>query len=280
MKVLITGSNGMLGCDLKKVMEKQHDLILATRDDFDITNIDETIKFIEKSNPDIVIHAAAYTDVDGCESNIDLAYKVNSLGARNIAVSCNKIDASLVYISTDYVFDGTKGEGYIETDKTNPQSIYGKSKLAGENLIKETCKKHYIVRTSWLFGENGNNFVKTMLNLAKTKKELTVVNDQFGSPTYTLDLAKAINKLIKKPTYGTFHVTNSEYCSWYEFSKEIFKIANIDIKVEPTTTEAFNRPAPRPKYSVMRNYMLELEGYEKLRSYKEAVKEYIELLDI
>lgn len=279
LKILITGANGMLGCDLQKALSKDHELILGTIDKFDITDIDATIDFMKVSKPDVVIHAAAYTDVDGCESNVDHAYRVNALGARNVAVGCQYIDAAMVYISTDYVFDGEKGSSYTEFDATNPLSIYGKSKLEGENYVRKICNKHYIVRTSWLFGKNGKNFITTMLNLAETRDEISVVDDQMGSPTYTLDLAKAISQLIAKPTYGTFHITNSDYCSWYQFAKEIFETAGVKkIKVNRISTEELNRPAPRPKYSVLDNYCWRLEGYNKLRSYKEALKEYISTL--
>jgi len=289
LKILITGANGMLGHDLKKVLCTDNYLVLGTRDVFDITDIDNTIKFIAENRPDAVIHAAAYTDVDGCESNIEQAYKVNGLGARNVAVACQNVNAAMVYISTDYVFDGNKGSSYTEYDKANPMNIYGKSKLAGENYVKEICTRHYIVRTSWLFGLNGKNFVTTMLNLAKTKNEISVVDDQFGSPTYTFDLAQAIAKLIQRPTYGTFHITNSEFCTWNQFAKEIFEYwqqisycdNNSEEKhtlVKPITTEELNRPASRPKYSVLENYNWQLEGYEKLRSYKDALKDYLHLL--
>ncbi|KGG79735.1 spore coat protein [Caloranaerobacter azorensis H53214] len=276
MKILITGADGMLGSDLQKVLKKDHELILGTIDIFDITDIDTTINFIKINKPDLVIHAAAYTDVDGCESNIDQAYRVNALGARNIAVGCNYTDAAMVYISTDYVFDGQKGNSYTEFDATNPLSVYGKSKLEGENFVKRICDRHYIVRTSWLFGKNGKNFITTMLKLAEIRDEISVVDDQVGSPTYTLDLAKAISQLIAKPTYGTFHITNSDYCSWYQFAKEIFEIAGKSkIRVNRISTEELNRPAPRPKYSVLNNYCWHLQGYDKIRSYKEALREYI-----
>ncbi|KXG76279.1 dTDP-4-dehydrorhamnose reductase [Thermotalea metallivorans] len=278
MKILVTGASGMLGHDLVKVLCKEHEVVKASSYDFDITDIDKTVLWVKNLKPQIVIHAAAYTEVDGCESNVDIAYKVNALGARNVAVACNEIGASMVYISSDYVFDGLKGQAYKEFDNTNPLSIYGKSKLAGENYVREVLDRFYIVRTSWLYGLNGKNFVTTMINLSKTKRELNVVNDQIGSPTYTFDLAKAIEKLIEKQTYGVFHITNSDYCSWYDYAKEIFDITHINIKVNPITTEELNRPAPRPKYSVLENYCWKLEGYTPLRSYKEALREYICLL--
>ncbi|WZL73635.1 dTDP-4-dehydrorhamnose reductase [Clostridiaceae bacterium 35-E11] len=278
MKILITGATGMLGNDLLKALSLEHEVIGTSSKDMDITDIDKTVAMMKEIKPNVVINSAAYTDVDGCEANVDIAYKVNALGARNLAMACNEVDASMVYISTDYVFDGTKQQAYNEFDHTNPMSIYGKSKLAGENYVRDILNKFYIVRTSWLYGMNGKNFVTTMMNLSKTMTALNVVNDQIGSPTYTPDLAKAIGKLIQRPTYGIFNITNSEHCSWYDYAKEIFKLAHINMTVNPTTTEAFNRPAPRPKYSVLENYCWKLEGYEPLRSYKEALKEYISLL--
>lgn len=276
MKVLITGCKGMLGTDLMKVFGNTHEIIGVDVQDFDITDPVITQSSIKNIRPDVIVHPAAYTDVDGCEANIETAFKVNALGARNIAAASNEIGASMVYISTDYVYDGEKSSPYFEYDSTNPQSIYGKSKLEGENFVKALCKKHYIARTSWLYGRNGKNFVKTMINLSKERKELSIVNDQVGSPTYTIDLASSLLELISKPAYGTYHITNSDYCSWYEFTKNIFEIANITgIEIKPITTKQLNRPAPRPKNSVLEKFYLKLNGYSLLRSYKTAVGEYI-----
>jgi dTDP-4-dehydrorhamnose reductase len=224
------------------------------------------------------VNAAAFTNVNECESKFDLAYKVNVLGTRNVAAACREADSALVYISTDYVFDGTKGSSYYEYDQTNPLSAYGKTKYLGEVYTRDILDKFYIVRTAWLYGYHGPNFVTTMLNLAKTNDTISVVNDQVGSPTYTVDLANAIAQLIKKPAYGIYHVTNSEYCSWYEYAREIFDIAGIDIEVKPVTTEEFPTPALRPEYSVLENYNWKMEGFPEIRSYKEALREYMDLL--
>ena len=169
----------------------------------------------------------------------------------------------MVYICTDYVFDGNKGNSYYEYDQTNPLSVYGKTKHTGEVYIRDILNEFYIVRTSWLYGFHGPNFITTMLNLAKTNDSISVVNDQIGSPTYTMDLANAIAQLIKRPTYGIFHITNSDHCSWYDYAKEIFKQANVDVDLKPVTTEEFPRPAPRPKYSVLENYNWKMEGYPR-----------------
>ncbi len=278
MRILIIGSEGMLGHDLVDILSKENEVSTTTIDTLDITDVDKTIRTVKEVNPDVLVHAAAYTDVDGSESNPDIAYKVNALGTRNVAVACQKTDSAMVYICTDYVFDGTKGSSYYEYDQTNPLSVYGKTKLAGEVYIRDILNKFYITRTSWLYGFHGPNFVTTMLNLAKTTEIISVVNDQIGSPTYTVDLATAISELIKKPAYGIYHITNSEHCSWHEFAQEIFDNAGVNIDLKPVTTEEFPRPAPRPKYSVLENYNWKMEGYPKQRTYKQALKEYMELI--
>jgi len=278
MKVLIIGSEGMLGHDLVDILSKENEISTTTIDTLDITDIEKTIKTVKNINPDVVVHAAAFTDVDGSESNEDLAYKVNVIGTRNVAVACRKTDAALVYICTDYVFDGTKGISYRESDQTNPLSVYGKTKYLGEVCVKEILSKFYVVRTSWLYGYHGPNFITTMLNLAEKMDSISVVADQVGSPTYTVDLSKAIAELIKNPIYGTYHITNSDHCSWYEYVQEIFKIAGMNIKVNPVTTEEFGSAAPRPKYSVLENYNWKMEGFPKIRSYKDALRDYMRLL--
>lgn len=278
MKVLIIGSEGMLGQDLVDILSRENEISTTTIDTLDITDIEKTIFTVKNINPDVVVHAAAFTDVDGSESNPDLAYKVNAIGTRNVAVACHESDSALVYICTDYVFDGTKGSSYQEYDQTNPLSVYGKTKHTGEIYIRDILNKFYIVRTAWLYGYNGPNFVTTMLNLAKKMDSISVVSDQIGSPTYTVDLSKAIAELIKKPAYGIYHITNSDHCSWYEYAQEIFKNADIEINVSPVTTEEFGSPAPRPKYSVLENYNWNMEGFPKIRSYKDALAEYISSL--
>lgn len=278
MKVMIIGSEGMLGHDLVETLKPHHEVETTTINTLDITRLDKTRETIKEINPEVVIHAAAYTDVDGSESKEDLAYEVNALGSRNVAVGCLEADASLVYISTDYVFDGRKGTSYQEYDKTNPLSVYGKSKLQGETFIRDILSKFYIVRTSWLYGEHGPNFPATMLKLAQENDTIQVVDDQFGSPTFTKDLAHGLKLLIEKPAYGIYHLTNSDYCSWYEYAQEIFKIKEVEVEVKPVPTTEFPRPAPRPEYSVLDNYHWKMEGFTPLRSYKDALKEYLSLL--
>lgn len=295
MRILITGACGMLGRDLVEVLSEGQELYLLDVETFspslssqfstltlDITDSAKTYTEVTRINPDIVIHSAAYTDVDGCETNRDLAFKVNALGTRNIALACQRFDTELLYISTDFVFNGEKGEPYLEFDRPDPQSIYAKSKYWGELYIKSLLNRFYIVRSSWLFGKNGKNFVTTILNLAKQKKEIEVVNDQIGSPTYTKDLARAITQLIgterkdsstKASLYGIWHITNSGQCSWYEFATEILQ--DSDVRVKPITSEELNRPARRPKFSVLENGVWKLQGWKSLRHWKEALKDYL-----
>ena len=275
---MIIGSEGMLGNDLVDILSAEHTVCTTTIDTLDITDIEKTVKTVKNNNPDVLIHAAAFTDVDASESNPDLAYKVNALGTRNVAVACKEADCAMVYICTDYVFDGTNVTPYYEYDQTRPLGVYGKTKHTGEVYIRDILNKFYIVRTSWLYGYHGPNFVTTMLNLAKTTDSISVVNDQIGSPTYTVDLAKAIAILIKRPSYGIYHITNSEHCSWYDFAKEIFRQADVVVDLKPVTTEEFPRPAPRPKFSVLENYNWKMEGYPKIRGYKEALTDYFKLL--
>ena len=278
MKILITGSNGMLGNDLIEVLKDNHELILTTSKSLDITDKNHVIDFICENKPDIVINSAAYTNVDGCEENQETACMINGEGVKNLALGCSKINCPLVHISTDYVFKGESTVPWIEDDETGPISIYGKSKLKGEEAILEILDKFFIIRTAWLYGINGGNFPKTMLELAKNHSEITVVYDEVGTPTYTLDLAEAISQLIETDYYGIYHITNSGSCSWCEFAKYIFEVAEKDVKVIPVTASEFARPAPRPHYSVLENKKWVDNGFKPLRNYKEAVKEYIELI--
>lgn len=278
MKILITGSNGMLGHDLIEVLKDDHELILTTSKTLDITDRDRVIGFIVENSPDIVINSAAYTNVDGCEENQELAYAVNGDGVKNLALACSEVDCPLVHISTDYVFKGDNTRPWIEDDEIGPISVYGKSKLKGEEAILEILDKFFIVRTAWLYGINGGNFPKTMMELAKNHSEITVVYDEVGTPTYTPDLAEAISQLIETDYYGIYHITNSGYCSWCEFARYIFEVAEKDVKVIPVTASEFARPAPRPHYSVLENKNWVDSGFKPLRDYKDAAKEYIELI--
>lgn len=278
MKILITGSNGMLGHDLIEALKDNHELVLTTSRTLDITDKEQVFDFISQNKPDIVINSAAYTDVDGCEQNQDLAYSVNGEGVKNLAFACREADSALLHISTDYIFNGENTRPWVEDDEIGPISVYGKSKLKGEQAILEILDKFFIVRTAWLYGVNGRNFPKTMLELAENHSQITVVYDEVGTPTYTPDLAKAISQLIETEHYGIYHITNSGSCSWCEFARYIFEVAGKDVEVIPVTAAEFARPAPRPHYSVLENRNWIEKGFEPLRSYKEAIKEYIELI--
>jgi dTDP-4-dehydrorhamnose reductase len=274
LKILVTGANGQLGTDIIKHFNKD-EVYGYDVDVLDITDIKQVVDLVKQIKPELIINCAAYTNVDGCEQNEELAYKVNAIGARNLAVAALETNSKLLHISTDFVFDGCTNKPYLEFDTPNPLSIYGKSKFAGEELIRQICPRHYILRTAWLYGKNGNNFVKTMLKLGQEKKTLTVVDDQIGSPTFTEDLIGAISEVIKTDAYGTYHATNNGFCSWNEFAKKIFEYAGMqEIEVLPISTEELGRPAKRPQYSVLRNFMLEAQYNYKMRNWEEALKEY------
>lgn len=280
MKILITGANGQLGRELQKQYKgKDVEIIPTDVQELDITNVEMVYKFINEKRPDVIINCAAHTQVDKCEEQLDLAYKINTIGPKNLASAAFSIGAEIVQISTDYVFSGDGNTELTEFDTPDPQTVYGTTKLHGENFVKTLNPKHYILRTAWLYGD-GNNFVKTMIKLSENHKELKVVNDQVGTPTSTVDLAKVVIKLIDEKNYGLFHCTCKGVCSWYDFAKEIFRLKNIDIDVIPCTTEEFPRPAKRPKYSVLRNYMLEITTGDITKEWQESLKEYIENLDM
>jgi len=276
MKILITGANGQLGRELSKQYSEKKgiDLILTGKSDLDISNINQVYSFVNENKPDIIINCAALTAVDMCESQIEMAYKINTIGPKNLAIAANQIGAEIVQVSTDYVFGGDVNKLLTEFDCVNPQTVYGKTKLEGEILVKNNNPKHYIVRTAWLYGD-GNNFVKTMLNLSKTNKSLKVVNDQRGTPTSTVDLARVIIRLVDDKNYGLFHCTCKGECTWYDFTKEIFRLKGIETEVFPCSTDEFPRPAKRPEYSVLRNYMLELTTGDITRTWQQAIKEYL-----
>ncbi len=263
----------MLGFDIKKVFSDV-ELTAFTLGDFDITDQEKSISIIKEANPDYLIHAAAYTDVDGSELSPDKAYLINGLGTRNITMACEEVGCPIIYISSDYVFDGTKKEPYNEWDMPAPVNAYGLSKLLGERFVSSLTNRFYIVRTSWLYGRNGKNFVGTIERLLSEKKEIEVVDDQVGSPTFTYDLAVKLRELIGKG-YGIYHITNSSHCSWHEFASEIARLKKSGAEVKPVTSGKFIRPAERPAYSVLENTMLRLEGIRPPRHWKEALGEYL-----
>lgn len=275
MKILITGSKGMLASAIKEEL-KNEELICTDVEELDITNSEQVNEFVKKTKPEYIINCAAYTAVDKAEENKELAYKINAIGPKNLAIAANENDAIIMHVSTDYVFGGDKPveEDYKEDDEKNPQAVYGTTKLEGEKLIEENCSRYYIFRTAWLYGE-GRNFVRTMLELSKTKDEIKVVNDQHGSPTYAVDLANIIHQVIdKKIKFGAYNSTNIGYTTWYDFTKKIFEIKNIKCKVTPVTSEEFKSPAKRPKNSKMSKDKL-LENGIKIPTYEDALKRYL-----
>lgn len=277
MKILITGANGMLAKAVRNEL-KEEELILTDVADLDITDVDAVRKFVNEVQPEYIINCAAYTAVDKAEEQIELARKVNALGPKNLAIVANEEDATLIHISTDYVFGGEKPveEDYTEMEEKHPDTVYGITKLEGEQAIIDSTFKYYIFRTAWLYGE-GNNFVRTMLNLGKEKEELNVVADQHGSPTYAVDLASIIHQAIQKGIpYGIYHTTNIGYTTWYDFTKKIFETAGIDCKVNPVTSEEFVRPAKRPKNSKLSKEKLLNAGIE-VPTYEDALERYLKL---
>lgn len=276
MRILVTGAKGMLGTDLVNTLSREHQVIGVDVDSFDITDARQTHDEIFKINPDIVIHSAAYTDVDGCEANVELAYRVNAIGTQNIALACRASDATMLYLSTDFIFDGVKASPYLEWDHPNPLSVYGSSKYVGEYFVSHLLYKYYIVRIAWLYGIYGKNFVKTILRLAEERDRLQVVDDQIGSPTYTVDVAEGISMLIKTGSYGIYHMVGKGQTSWFGFAKEILRLSDKDdVIIEPISTEQLDRPAKRPAYSVLRNFALELTIGDTMRPWESALEEYI-----
>jgi dTDP-4-dehydrorhamnose reductase len=267
----------MLGADLMEVFSPGNEVVGLDLPQIDITDPEQCLATVGKFQPDVILNAAAYTRVDDCETNPDKAFSVNGDGPGNLARAADKRNALLVHYSTDYVFDGQKEEPYLEEDSPNPQSVYGKSKLLGEDFVRRICRSHLILRTSWLFGRNGANFIRTIVGVAQKGAPLRVVNDQRGSPTYSRDLAAHTLKMIQARCRATYHVTNSGFCTWFELASHVVAWAGIqDLSIQPVTTAEFQRPAPRPANSVLANTHLERDGLPAMRSWKAAAKEYFE----
>lgn len=278
-KVLITGCNGQLGRALNELLaDKRIDIVNTDVDTLDICNLKQVLTLAQKEQPDTIINCAAHTAVDKCETDVENAERINALGPKNLAIAANKIGAQLVQVSTDYVFDGSSGKPYTETDTPCPQSVYGSTKLAGEKAVMENMAEYYIVRTAWLYGD-GNNFVKTMLRLAKERDTITVVNDQFGSPTSALELGRMILHIVDSRQFGIYHATCEGVTSWYEFAKTIFELAKVNINLVPVTTEEYTAAvAKRPAYSVLENARLNSQGTYRMKQWEDALKEYMEKL--
>ena len=281
MKVLVTGVKGQLGFDVVKELEKRGHVAIGTDvDNMDITNAETVHKVITDAAPDAVIHCAAYTAVDAAEDNTDLCRRINADGTRNIAEVCKELDCKMIYISTDYVFDGEGTHFWQPDDARNPLNVYGQTKYEGELAVETILEKYYIVRIAWVFGVNGKNFIKTMLNLGKTRDHLTVVNDQIGSPTYTYDLAKLLVDMVETDKYGRYHATNEGLCSWYDFACEIFKQAGYNhVTVSPVSASEYPAKAKRPSNSRMCKDKLTENGFEKLPTWQEALSRYLKEIE-
>lgn len=283
-KIMITGCNGQLGRALNILYsgDNAYECVNTDVGELDITDIDTVNQFVGEVKPYAIINCAAHTNVNGCETDVDNAYRINAIGPRNLSIASAKYGAKLMHISTDYVFDGSATTPYTEFDTPNPKAVYGKTKLAGENFVKEFAKEYFIIRTAWLYGD-GKNFVRTMLGLAHNHDKVTVVGDQFGSPTSAKELAKAVAYLLPTDNYGLFHGTCEGITNWADFTKEIFRLAGKQTIVETVTTQQYDQSvkgvvAPRPAYSVLENYMFKLTTDYMFADWEKAIAEYIKEL--
>lgn len=285
MKVLVAGAQGMLGHDLLPALRGAghsavpSGVLPSDTADYvllDITDLSQVRDVFAQVRPDAVINCAAYTNVDGAETDEETAYRINALGSWNLALACQEADIPLMYVSTDYVFDGTKGSSYDEYDLPNPRGAYARSKRAGEQHVERHCPKHYIVRTSWLYGHGGKNFVETIIKAASERPELKVVNDQWGTPTPTTELAGTMCRLLETGRFGTYHASGEGACTWFDFAAEIVSLAGLQTPVLPQSTEESARPAPRPAYSVMDNRAMRLAGVPAHKPWQEALKHYMD----
>lgn len=274
MRILVTGARGMLGRDLVPALSAKHEVDGVDVDDFDLTDPGSTQAIVSRK-PELVAHLAAMTNVDGCEREPERAMLVNGQGARNVALACRELGVPMLYISTDFVFDGTKRQPYREDDPPNPIGHYGRSKLAGEEAVRELLDNHYIVRISWLFGRHGKNFISTILRIAGEKGEVRVVDDQTGSPTYAYDLSRALALLADSGRYGTYHITNSGACTWHGFASEAVRLAGLDSRVIPIRSSDYPTPTRRPAYSVLGNYQWIANFGQPLRGWREALADYL-----
>lgn len=276
MKILVTGVKGQLGYDVVKALESRgYQPVGVDREEMDLMNNNMIQNFIMNLKPEAIIHCAAYTAVDQAEEEVEICYQINAEAVKVIAECAKTLDIPMIYISTDYVFDGIKASEYVETDIPNPINVYGASKLKGEQYVQQLLEKFYIVRISWVFGINGNNFIKTMQRLGNEHDELNIIHDQVGSPTYTAHLAPLLVDMIETDQYGIYHATNEGYCSWYEFADEIFKQSQLDVMLHPITTDQYKTKAKRPLNSKMSKQKLSDYGFHRLPTWQEALKNYI-----
>lgn len=283
-KIIVTGCNGQLGRAINKELAGNRELTFVNTDvgELDITNIDKVMELVREVKPYAIINCAAHTAVDACETDVDNAYRINAIGPRNLSIAATETGAKMIHVSTDYVFDGKGTKPYLEFDAPNPQGVYGASKLAGENMVKEFADRYFILRTAWLYGD-GKNFAKTMLRLSETYDKVRVVNDQFGSPTSAKELAAAIANLLFSDNYGLFHATCEGSCHWADFAREIFRLAGKNTEVEGISSEEYSAGAtgivaPRPAYSILENYMFKLTGGYTFADWHDAIEEYMKTL--
>lgn len=276
MKVLVTGTKGQLGYDVVNELEKRgHTAVAVDIEEMDITDAVSGERVIAEAEVEAVIHCAAYTAVDAAEDNVEICRRVNAEGTENIAKVCKKLDLKMIYISTDYVFDGEGERPWEPDDERHPLNVYGQTKYEGELAVEKYLEKYFIVRIAWVFGVNGKNFIKTMLKLSETHEELNVVDDQVGSPTYTYDLAVLLVDMVESDKYGRYHATNEGLCTWYEFAKEIFRQAGVEVKVNPVTSDMFPAKAKRPKNSRMSKEKLDANGFHRLPTWQDALERYL-----
>ena len=276
MKVVVTGAVGYMGKHVvKELLKRGYSTLSPNRSELNLCSEDNIRNYILNSNCEAIVHCAAYTQVDKAEDEKDLCIKINATATKHIAKCAKILDIPMIYISTDYVFDGTKDGKYTENDETNPINIYGESKLAGEKYVQEILDKYYIVRTSWVFNINGKNFIETMLRLSKANNQLSIVNDQIGSPTYTKDLSRLLVDMLETSKYGLYHATNEGYCSWYEFANTIFKLANINIDIKAINSNEYASRAKRPMNSKLSKDKLIEYGFKPLPHWEDALKDYL-----
>ena len=281
MRVLVTGVNGQLGYDvIRELTRRSIECRGVDIDDLDITKKEDVETYLKDYRPDVLVHCAAYTAVDAAEDNEGFCYRINVEGTEYLAEACERINAKMMYFSSDYVYNGEGDKPWVETDETDPLNVYGRTKFLGEEAVRDNVDEHFIIRTSWVFGKNGSNFIKAMLRLSETRDELTVVDDQIGSPTYTLDLAKLVVEMIRTEDYGTYLATNEGYCSWYEFACEIFRQAGKTVNVIPIDSDVYPQKARRPKNSRLSKEKLTANGFKKLPDWQDALARYLVEIEV